>query len=93
MLSLHGTALLFVTHDLGVVSKVCDSLSVLYAGKVIEDADMRPFFRKPKHPYSAALLAATPSYEDPTGSLTPVPQSVIDAVDAEVIAFDPRGGP
>ena len=92
MQSHHGTALLFVTHDLGVVSKVCDSLSVLYAGKVIEDADMRPFFRKPKHPYSAALLAATPSYEDPTGSLTPVPQSVIDAVEAEVTASDFREG-
>jgi len=92
MQSHHGTALLFVTHDLGVVSKVCDSLSVLYAGKVIEDADMRPFFHKPMHPYSAALLAATPSYEDPTGSLTPVPQSVIDAVEAEVTASDFREG-
>ncbi len=84
----HGTALLFVTHDLGVVSKVCDSLSVLYAGKVMEDAPMRDFFAAPAHPYSAALLAATPSYKDPTGSLTPVPQAVIEAAEAEVSAFD-----
>jgi dipeptide transport system ATP-binding protein len=84
----HGTALLFVTHDLGVVSKVCKSLSVLYAGKVVEDADMRAFFRAPKHPYSTALLAATPKYTDPDTSLTPVPASVIAAVQSEVQAAD-----
>lgn len=88
----HGTALLFVTHDLGVVSKVCDSLSVLYAGKVVEDAGMRRFFMHPIHPYSAALLAATPTYTDPTGSLTPVPQGVIDAVEQEVADHDRRRG-
>lgn len=84
----HDTALLFVTHDLGVVSKVCQSLSVLYAGKVVEDAPMRAFFAAPLHAYSAALLAATPKYTDPTGSLTPVPQSVIDAAVAEIADFD-----
>lgn len=88
----HGTALLFVTHDLGVVSKVCDSLSVLYAGKVVEDAGMHRFFMHPIHPYSAALLAATPTYTDPTGSLTPVPQGVIDAVEQEVADHDRRRG-
>ena len=86
----HGTALLFVTHDLGVVSKVCDSLSVLYAGKVVEDAGMHRFFMHPIHPYSAALLAATPTYTDPTGSLTPVPKGVIDAVEQEVADHDRR---
>ena len=80
----HGTALLFVTHDLGVVSKVCQSLSVLYAGKVVEDAAVRAFFAGPKHPYSAALLAATPKYTDPGAGLQPVPADVIAAVRAEV---------
>ena len=80
----HGTALLFVTHDLGVVSKVCQSLSVLYAGKVVEDAAVRAFFAGPKHPYSAALLAATPKYTDPDAGLQPVPADVIAAVRAEV---------
>ena len=80
----HGTALLFVTHDLGVVSKVCQSLSVLYAGKVVESAEVRPFFAGPKHPYSAALLAATPKYTDPDAGLHPVPEAVIAAVRAEV---------
>ncbi len=80
----HGTAILFVTHDLGVVSKVCSSLSVLYAGKVVEDTDVRRFFAGPTHPYSAALLAATPKYTDPSAGLNPVPDAVIAAVRAEV---------
>ncbi len=80
----HGTALLFVTHDLGVVSKVCQSLSVLYAGKVVEDTTIRRFFAGPAHPYSAALLAATPKYTDPTAGLNPVPEAVLAAVRAEV---------
>ena len=82
--SRHGTALLFVTHDLGVVSKVCQSLSVLYSGKVVEDTTVTDFFRAPAHPYSAALLAATPKYTDPSAGLNPVPDAVIAAVKAEV---------
>lgn len=88
----HGTALLFVTHDLGVVSKVCDTLSVLYAGKVVEDARMQRFFMRPVHPYSAALLAATPTYTNPTGSLKPVPANVIEDVETEVRQHDMRAG-
>ena len=86
----HNTALLFVTHDLGVVSKVCDTLSVLYAGKVVEDARMYRFFMRPVHPYSAALLAATPTYTDLTGSPTPVPTKVIKAVEQEIQEHDMR---
>jgi peptide/nickel transport system ATP-binding protein len=84
----HGTALLFVTHDLGVVSKIAQSLTVLYAGKVIEETSVENFFAAPSHAYSKALLAATPKYTDPQGSLTPVSESVITAVEAEVAAFD-----
>ncbi|GAB2184938.1 ABC transporter ATP-binding protein [Roseibium sp. LAB1] len=84
----HGTALLFVTHDLGVVSKIAQSMTVLYAGKVIEETSVENFFAAPSHAYSKALLAATPKYTDPNGSLTPVPESVITAVEAEVAAFD-----
>ena len=80
----HGTALLFVTHDLGVVSKVCQTLSVLYAGKVVEHTDTQSFFRTPTRPYSAALFAATPRYTDPNAGLNPVPKSFIAVVKAEV---------
>jgi peptide/nickel transport system ATP-binding protein len=86
----HGTAILFVTHDLGVVSKVCQQLSVLYSGMVVEDSTVSDFFTAPRHPYSAALLAATPKYTDPTAGLNPVPEAVIQAVRAEVAAFDRR---
>ncbi len=84
----HGTALLFVTHDLGVVSKVCQSLTVLYGGLVVEDAPMRNFFANPQHPYSRALLAATPKYTDPSIDLTPVPEGVIRHTQAQVDAAD-----
>ncbi len=84
----HGTALLFVTHDLGVVSKVCQSLSVLYDGLVVEHAAMRDFFAAPAHPYARALLAATPKYTDPHGSLTPVPDDVIAQVRGQVALAD-----
>ncbi len=87
----HGTALLFVTHDLGVVSKVCQRLSVLYSGMVVEDTSVADFFAAPGHPYSAALLAATPKYTDPAAGLQPVPDAVIAAVRAEVAAFDAGG--
>jgi peptide/nickel transport system ATP-binding protein len=84
----HGTALLFVTHDLGVVSKVCQKLTVLYSGMVVEDTEVSAFFAAPRHAYSAALLAATPRYTDPLAGLQPVPDAVISAVRAEVAAFD-----
>ncbi|RYI23397.1 MAG: ABC transporter ATP-binding protein, partial [Acetobacteraceae bacterium] len=86
----HGTALLFVTHDLGVVSKVCQKLSVLYAGMVVEDTSVADFFAGPRHEYSAALLAATPKYTDPASGLQTVPDAVTAAVQAEVAAFDRR---
>ena len=84
----HGTALLFVTHDLGVVSKVCQRLSVLYGGLVVEDAAVRDFFANPTHAYSRALLAATPKYTDPAASLIPVPGAVIEGMQAELAAAD-----
>jgi peptide/nickel transport system ATP-binding protein len=90
MQAAHGTALLFVTHDLGVVSKVCRSISVLYAGLVVEDTEVRRFFDAPAHPYSRALLAATPRHTDPDRSLLPVPDDVIRAVEAEVSEADRR---
>ena len=76
----HGTTLLFVTHDLGVVSKICQSLSVLYSGKVIEDTSVSSFFNMPQHEYSKALLVATPKYTDPKSDLIPVSEEVLTSV-------------
>ena len=84
----HGTTLLFVTHDLGVVSKVCQSLSVLYSGKVIEDTLVSSFFKMPQHDYSKALLTATPKYTDPNSDLIPVPEGVLNSVNDEISKGD-----
>jgi len=56
-----GTAILLITHDLGVVSEVADQVAVMYAGVIVENADARTFFAEPKHPYSQKLFRSLPS--------------------------------
>jgi len=84
----HGTAILFVTHDLGVVAKISQKVSVLYAGKVVEEADTAALFASPQHPYTRALMAATPRYTDPFASLKPVDEAVLAGLAAEIAAAD-----
>jgi peptide/nickel transport system ATP-binding protein len=84
----HGTALLFVTHDLGVVAKICQRVTVLFGGRVVEDTDAPTLFSAPRHPYSAALLAATPRYDRPEESLVPVPAAVLEATRKEIAEAD-----
>ena len=55
-----GMAILFVTHDLGVVADICDRVCAMYAGQVVEQAGVDEFFARPRHPYSDGLLRATP---------------------------------
>ncbi|NBZ87759.1 ABC transporter ATP-binding protein [Stagnihabitans tardus] len=59
------TAILIVTHDLGVVARLCDRVTVLYGGRVMEEAGAEALFEAPRHPYSQGLLAATPRMEAP----------------------------
>ncbi|TPI14839.1 ABC transporter ATP-binding protein [Mesorhizobium sp. B4-1-3] len=84
----HGTAILFVTHDLGVVAKISQKVSVLYAGKVVEEAETAALFEAPQHPYTRALMAATPRYTDPYASLKPVDETVLAGLAAEIAAAD-----
>ena len=68
----HGTALLFVTHNLGVVAKICQRVSVLYAGKMVEQTDVAHVcFGAPAHAYTRALMAATPRYDRPENRSRP----------------------
>ena len=53
-------ALIFVTHNLGIVAKMCDRVAVMYAGKLVEQAPVRELFDDPKHPYTRALLGSMP---------------------------------
>jgi oligopeptide/dipeptide ABC transporter ATP-binding protein len=55
-----GVALIFVTHNLGIVAKMCDRVAVMYAGKIVEQAPVRELFDRPKHPYTRALLGSVP---------------------------------
>lgn len=84
----HGTALLFVTHNLGVVAKLCQSATVLYAGKVVEQASVRQLFSNPQHAYTRALMAATPRYDRPEESLKAASPELIAALAREVADTD-----
>ncbi len=65
-----GMAIVFVTHDLGVVADICDRVVVMYAGQVVEEASVEPVFASPRHPYSAGLLASMPQTTPPGQPLT-----------------------
>jgi oligopeptide/dipeptide ABC transporter ATP-binding protein len=60
-----GMAVLMITHDLGVVAEVADRVVVMYAGRVVEQADVFSLFRAPRHPYTAALLRSIPRLDGP----------------------------
>ncbi len=61
--------MMFITHDIGIVAKMCDYVAVMYAGKLVERAPMRTLFRTPKHPYTEALLKAVPRLNTTTNRL------------------------
>ncbi len=67
-------ALLFITHDLGVVAKVADRVAVMYAGRIIEEGPTQDVLLSPKHPYTQGLLAASPTII--RGQLIPIPGTV-----------------
>jgi oligopeptide transport system ATP-binding protein len=58
-----GTALLLITHDLGIVAELCDRVTVMYAGNVVERASTSAIFKKPRHPYTRGLLRAMPKID------------------------------
>ena len=70
-----GTAISFITHDLGVVSEMCDRVIVLYCGEVMEEALIDDIFGDPKHPYTAGLMSTLPKFDQP-GKLPTIPGTV-----------------
>jgi peptide/nickel transport system ATP-binding protein len=87
-----GTALVMITHDLGVVAGLCDRVNVLYGGKIVERGERHPLFATPRHPYTAGLLHSIPRLDAPRGDkLTPIPGSVSDNLPWDhACAFAPR---
>jgi peptide/nickel transport system ATP-binding protein len=84
----HRTAVMFVTHDLGVVAQICDQITLIFAGAVIERGPTAEVLAAPKHPYTRALIAAGPRYDRPGAGLTPAPEAVIEQTRLEVAAMD-----
>ena len=66
-------ALLFITHDFGIVAKMCDEVIVMYAGRVVEHSDVREIFGRPAHPYTQALLESVPRLDRRVDRLYAIP--------------------
>jgi peptide/nickel transport system ATP-binding protein len=87
-----GTALVMITHDLGVVAGMCDRVHVMYAGKIIETADRHDLFARPRQPYTGGLLASVPRLDTGRGTpLHPIRGSARDTIPWDQgCAFAPR---
>ena len=80
----HGLALIFITHNLGIVAKMCDQLAVMYAGRVVESGTVDRIFRAPAHPYTRALLGSIPRMSEHRSRL-----SAIDGQPPDLAALPP----
>jgi oligopeptide/dipeptide ABC transporter ATP-binding protein len=86
-----GMAILFITHNLGVVAEIADRVVVMYAGRVVEEADVRALFRAPRHPYSRGLLDCLPRRA--LGRAAPGPTRRLNAIAGQVASpLDPPPG-
>lgn len=70
-----GLAIIFITHNMGVVADMCDELAVMYAGQIVEKSDVYSAFAESSHPYTAGLLSSMPSLEASSGKLDWIPGS------------------
>jgi oligopeptide/dipeptide ABC transporter ATP-binding protein len=76
-----GMAILFITHDFGVVARMCDRVAVMYAGRIVECGPVRQVLDSPSHPYTQALIASVPKMTGAIGRLTTIegqPPSLMD---------------
>jgi oligopeptide/dipeptide ABC transporter ATP-binding protein len=76
-----NTAIILITHDLGVVAEMCDRVSVMYAGRIVEEAPVVELFETPKHPYTEALIGSTPVLGMVDKELTTIPGAVPGLID------------
>ncbi|MFZ2489623.1 MAG: ABC transporter ATP-binding protein [Anaerolineae bacterium] len=86
-----GTTILLITHDLGVIAEMCDYVAVMYAGLIVEYADVHTLFDNPMHPYTEGLMAAIPVLGDIRDSLAVIPGTVPDLINLPSgCKFSPR---
>ena len=86
-----GTAIMLISHDLGVIAEMADDVIVMYAGRIIEQAPVHSLFAAPSHPYTQGLLASIPAVEGEQQRLQPVPGTVPPPHDRpKGCAFHPR---
>ena len=76
LVSEFGMAILFITHDLGVIAQVADRVSVMYLGRIVESGPVREVLNKPAHPYTKGLLHALPKLDALDDPLTPIPGDI-----------------
>lgn len=85
------TSIILITHDLGVVAEMCDRVSVMYAGRIVEESPVVELFESPKHPYTAALIGSTPVLGQAEKELTTIPGSVPNLINLPTgCKFAPR---
>ena len=68
----YGTSMLMITHDLGIVAEICDTVSVIYAGRVIEHGTLEDIFDNTRHPYTEGLFNSLPNLQDRQAKLKPI---------------------
>ncbi|WP_054311574.1 ABC transporter ATP-binding protein [Mesorhizobium sp. 1M-11] len=87
----HGTAVILVSHDLGVIAETCDDVAVMYAGRIVESGPTAEVLARPRHPYTAGLIASRPSITAPDQVVRPIPGTVPDLANPPVgCPFHPR---
>jgi len=87
----HGLALIFITHNLGIVAKMCDRVAVMYAGRMVEAGPVKAMFDHPAHPYTRALLESIPRMSDARQRLTAIDGQPPDLARLPAgCAFQPR---
>jgi len=85
------TAILLITHDLGVVAQVCQRVIVMYAGKIVEEGDVQTIFQNPKHPYTKGLLNSLPKLDEQREELGAIEGTVPNPLAMpDGCAFHPR---
>lgn len=86
-----GTSVIFITHDLGVVSELCDTVLVMYTGRIVEQAPVLELFETPKHPYTVGLLEAIPRITKQRAPLQTIEGTVPNPTERiEGCSFSPR---